>query len=217
MCRFDAVSDHLIVVDHALLNRRGAPKVVGLYRLLRQEIAERNFGFYSAGEFDVPALLARHPGLRFLEAGRACVAPSHRGRHVLDLLWRALWTYARHHRADVLIGCASLPGSDPALHAPAIRALASGGDAALRIGPVAAPPGLGGSAGEGRLDLRALTRTLPPLIKGYWRLGATFSPAPAVDAVFGTTDLFVALPLRDVESRYLQHFRVERAAAPIAA
>ncbi len=56
---------------------------------------------------------------------------------------------------------------------------------------------------------RALIRTLPPLVKGYWRLGATFSPVPAVDPAFGATDLFVVLPLRDVEPRYLEHFGVE--------
>jgi len=216
VCRFDGVCDHLIVVDHALLGRRGAPKVVGVYRLLRQEVAERNFGFYSAGEFDVAALVARHPSLRFLEVGRACIAASHRGRHVLDLLWRGLWIYSRHHEADVLIGCASLAGADPGVHATAIRALGAGGEASLRTAPLperVAPP----LRGAALADPRALARALPPLVKGYWRLGATFSPEPVVDPVFGTTDLFVALPLSGIEARYLQHFGVEAPTRPLAA
>ena len=64
---------------------------------------------------------------------------------------------------------------------------------------------------------RALARRLPPLVRGYWRLGAIFSPVPAVDAAFGATDLFVAMPLRDVEARYLKHFGVEAPPQPLAA
>jgi L-ornithine Nalpha-acyltransferase len=217
VCRFDSVCDHLIVVDHALPGRRGAPKVVGVYRLLRQDVAERNFGFYSAGEFDVASLIARRPDLRFLELGRACVAASHRGRHVLDLLWRGLWAYARHHKADVLIGCASLAGADPGPHAAAIRALGKGGDAALWVAPRLEPTVPNGMAPSAPADPRALSRALPPLVKGYWRLGATFSPEPVADPAFGATDLFVALPLSQIESRYLQHFRVEAPERPKAA
>ena len=104
ICRFDRVSDHLIVVDSALEERDGSPKIVGVYRLLRQDVAERNFGFYSAGEFEVEALLRRHPGMRFLEVGRACVLRSHRGKRALELLWRGLLAYAQRHDVDAMIG-----------------------------------------------------------------------------------------------------------------
>ena len=198
-------------------HRDGSPQCVGVYRLLRQDVAERNFGFYSALEFDVDSLVARRPGTRFLEVGRACIAPTHRGRRVLELLWRGLWAYARHHRMDAMIGCASLPGADAAAHAGAIRALAAGGDPSWRVAPrpdrarrprrnVDAPPA----------DARALLRALPPLVKGYWRLGATFSPTPVVDRAFNTTDVFVVMPLCDIEERYLHYFGVE-APAPLAA
>jgi putative hemolysin len=219
VCRFDSVSDHLIVVDKTLRHRDGSPRLVGVYRLLRQDVAERNFGFYSALEFDVETLIARRPTTRFLEVGRACIASTHRGRHVLELLWRGLWAYARHHNADAMIGCASLPGADAAAHAGAIRALAGhGGDPSWRIAPRADRAGaLGEGARQPPADPRALMRVLPPLVKGYWRLGATFSPLPAVDPAFNTTDIFVVMPLSDVEERYLQHFGVEPAPAPFAA
>jgi len=217
VCPFDAVCDHLIVVDKALA-RLGRPGVVGVYRLLRQDVAERHFGFYSAREFDLAPLLARRPSACFLEVGRACVAESHRGRHALDLLWRGLWLYARHHGLDVLIGCASLPGADPARHAATIWALASGGDPSLRAAPLAQSAGATPAAREpGPMDPRALLRSLPPLVKGYLRLGATFSPAPAIDRAFNSTDLFVALPLAEVEPRYLSHFGVESPPSRLAA
>jgi putative hemolysin len=218
LCPFDRVSDHLIVVDEGLRERDGSPGLVGAYRLLRQDVAERQFGFYSSREFDVDALVARRPSLRLLEVGRACVARSHRGKHVLELLWRGLWAYARHHRMDALIGCASLPGAEPAAHATAIRALAESGDPLWRVPP---RTGFGGAACEDEnasaADARALLRSLPPLVKGYWRLGATFSPTPVVDVAFQTTDLFVALPLADIERRYLQHFGVEPVSPSVAA
>ena len=216
LCPFDSVCHHLIVVDKGLAGS-GRPEVVGAYRLLRQEVAERHFGFYSAREFDLAPLIMRWPGLRFLEAGRACVAESHRGRRVLDLLWRGLWRYARHHRLDALIGCASLPGADPARHSATIRALASGGDPALRVLPVregaAAAPD---ASCAPPTDPRALLRALPPLVKGYLRLGATFSPIPAVDSAFGSTDLFVVMPLSKIEPRYLKHFGLDAPQRPPA-
>lgn len=217
LCPFDRACDHLIVTDKGLA-RLGRPEVVGAYRLLRQEVAECRFGFYSAREFDLAPLLARWPGLRFLEVGRACVAESHRGRHVLDLLWRGLWLYARHHGLDALIGCASLPGADPTHHSTAVRALASGGDPRFRVSPLperaAAMPD---ASGEPPIDPRALLRALPPLVKGYLRLGATFSPIPAVDRAFGSIDLFVAIPLSKVEPRYLEHFGLEAPRRRLAA
>jgi putative hemolysin len=218
-CRFDRVCDHLIVVDKTDPYRDGTPRIVGVYRLLRQDVAERNFGFYSACEFDVQSLTARRPDMRFLEVGRACIAPAHRGKHVLELLWRGLWAYARHHRIDAMIGCASLPGADASVHAGAIRTLAAGeGDPAWRVSP--RPDRMEpGAAGEGQqpADPRSLLRALPPLVKGYWRLGATFSPTPVVDRAFNTTDVFVVMPLREIERRYLQYFGVEAVPPHLAA
>ena len=217
VCRFDRVSDHLIVVDRADVHRDGTPRVVGVYRLLRQEVAERNFGFYSACEFDVDALIARRPDMRFLEVGRACIAPAHRGKHVLELLWRGLWAYARHHRIDAMIGCAVFPaacfGSRRRHSHAGGRRRRSGladrapADRVDRDRELLAEPA----------DPRKLLRSLPPLVKGYWRLGATFSPTPVVDRAFNTTDVFVVMPLCEIESRYLQYFGVEAVPPPLAA
>jgi putative hemolysin len=219
VCRFDRVSDHLIVVDKTETHRDGTPGVVGVYRLLRQDMAERNFGFYSACEFDVESLIGRRPDMRFLEVGRACIASTHRGRHVLELLWRGLWAYARHHRIDAMIGCASLPGADASVHFGAIRTLAAGGvDSAWRVAPRAdRMDAVFEGGGAEPADRRSLLRILPPLVKGYWRLGATFSPTPVVDHAFNTTDVFVVMPLCEIEGRYLQYFGVEAVSPPLAA
>ena len=114
LCPFDAICDHLIVVDTEAVSRVGArkPRVVGTYRLLRREVAERHGGFYSQGEFDLAPLMAAHPRARLLELGRSCVQANYRAKRVIELLWRGLWLYASHFGVDALIGCASLSGTD---------------------------------------------------------------------------------------------------------
>jgi putative hemolysin len=219
ICAFDRVCDHLIVLDHATASRGVAAKVVGAYRLLRQDVAEANFGFYSADEFDIAPLLARHQGKRFLELGRSCVARGYRSKPTLELLWRGIWAYVQHHRIDAMFGCASLDGVRPVDHALALSYLIC--DAAAD-----AQWSAGAAAGRGvdtaflpseAIDPRAAVRALPPLIKGYWRLGAKFGPQAVVDPKFGATDVFVIMPIADIEERYIRYFGAPADCAPLAA
>ena len=210
ICRFDDVCDHAIVVDlDAPRSSEGSPRVVGAYRLLRQEVAERRFGFYSAGEFEISAMLARHPTLRFMELGRSCVAEGYRNKRAIETLWRGVWAYALRHGIDVMFGCASLPGIDASAHASALTVLTHqcGVEPDWSVAPApravrAAPP----TAGAGAFDARAALRGLPPLIKGYLRLGARFGREAVIDEAFGATDVFVVLRVADIQSRYLDYF-----------
>ncbi len=219
VCRFDRVCDHLIVVDTSVLRLDGAPSVVGAYRLLRDQVAAANFGFYSEGEFDVAALVARHPGKRLLELGRSCVASGYRGKRALELLWRGIWIYARHHRIDAMFGCASFPGADAKVHAAALKFLQGEdeGDAHWQVDALAGRAADLGPAPVTPLAARAAIRALPPMIKGYWRLGAKFSRQAVVDECFGATDVFAVVPVEGIESRYLDYFSPDRASAPLAA
>jgi putative hemolysin len=219
VCPFDRVCDHLIVVDRGARRRGGGSKVVGAYRLLRQDVAEANFGFYSAGEFDVAALIARQPGKRFLELGRSCVAQDYRGKPTLELLWRGIWAYVQHHRIDAMFGCASLEGAEPSEHAPVTTYL-------RRNAPASLEWSAGGADGRGvdmaalpeaAVDPRAALRALPPLIRGYWRLGAKFGAEAVVDPKFRTTDVFVIMPIADIQERYLRYFAPQGRPAPLAA
>ncbi|MEJ2117345.1 MAG: GNAT family N-acyltransferase, partial [Alphaproteobacteria bacterium] len=120
---YDAVCDHLLVVDRGKMipgSRiwRKRPRVVGTYRVLRQEVAERHGGFYTQGEYDIAPLLdARNKNYKFMELGRSCVLKPYRNRRTVELLWHGIWTYVREHGVDVMIGCASFPGVDPSAHA----------------------------------------------------------------------------------------------------
>ena len=218
ICPFDRVCDHLIALEHAPPGG-GKPQVVGVYRLLRQDVANANFGFYSAGEFDIAPMLGRHKDKRFLELGRSCVASGYRNKPTLELLWRGIWAYARHHRIDAMFGCASLEGSEPHAHALALSFLSASANA-VEGWRVDAAPGRGVAmamlAAEA-IDPRKALRALPPLVKGYCRLGASFGAEAVVDAKFGTTDVFVIMPVADIEQRYLAYFGAESEAAVLAA
>ena len=123
ICPYDAACDHLLVIDHAAVNRFGKPKpkVVGTYRLLRQDGAEAHHGFYSAQEYEIAPLLARHGGKRFLELGRSCVLAPYRSKRTLELLWRGIWAYTKHHKIDALFGCASLEGTNALAHVASLK------------------------------------------------------------------------------------------------
>ena len=114
---YDALCDHLMVSD--------GERVVGTYRLLRQEKLPAGVEFYSQAEFDIAPLLARHASLRFLELGRSCVLKEYRTKRVIEVLWQAIWDYVRLNKLDVMLGCASLPGSDPEQAAPLLSYLQS--------------------------------------------------------------------------------------------
>jgi putative hemolysin len=208
---FDAPCDHLLVEDTARLDhrpgRRPRPLVVGTYRLLRQERAGPA-GFYSQGEFDVAALVARHPGKRFLELGRSCVLADYRTRKTVELLWHGIWSYVRRHGIDVMFGCASLEGTDPAAFRESLGFLhhhaRAEGEWHARAHPAAyvAMDAVSADAIDGKAALRAL----PPLLKGYLRLGARFGEGAVIDPQFGTTDVLVILPVPAIDPRYVHYY-----------
>jgi putative hemolysin len=211
---YDAVCDHLLVVDEAGslapeawggLRRQ---KVVGTYRVLRQDVAERTLGFYTQSEYDIAPLIASHPRHRFMELGRSCVLEDYRNKRTVELLWHGLWTYIREHKIDVMIGCASLAGTDPDQHAMALSFLHHN---------ALAPPEWRCRAHDrlyvpmdrlprDKVDAKAALKALPPLIKGYLRLGAFVGDGAVIDRQFGTTDVLIILPVEKIDPRYFEHF-----------
>ncbi|MDR3538904.1 MAG: GNAT family N-acetyltransferase [Acetobacteraceae bacterium] len=201
---FDAVADHLIVVDHAIGS--GPDSIVATYRLVQADAAAKLGGFYSADEYDISNL--EHFQGRILELGRSCVDAGYRGRAAMQMLWRGIAAYIFHHRIDLMFGCASLPGIDPDaialelsylyynhLAPPAIRprALPHRYIEMRRIDPEA-------------IDPRRALGLLPPLIKGYLRLGGFVGDGAVIDAQFNTTDVAVVVKTDLVTDKYYRHY-----------
>jgi putative hemolysin len=214
---YDAICDHLLVLDHAAHDAHSAnrPAVVGTYRLLRQTLAEDHGGFYTASEFDIGDLIARQSQLQFLELGRSCVLAPYRNKRLVELLWRGISGYITQYRTDVMIGCASLDGTEPRQLAMLLSFLHHYARAPEQWRARALPKRYVemNRMSKEAIDPKAALRALPPLLKGYLRLGAFVGDGAVVDHEFGTTDVLIVLPMSAVKSRYLEHFDVSPRAA----
>jgi len=213
---YDAICDHLLVFDHAARDGvHNRPAVVGTYRLLRQSLAEDHGGFYTAGEFAIGSLIARHPHLQFLELGRSCVLEAYRNKRTVELLWHGIHAYILQNRCDVMIGCASLDGTDPrrlALPLSFLHHYAAAPDL-WRARALPERYVEMNRMSKESIDPKEALRALPPLIKGYLRLGAYIGDGAVVDHEFGTTDVLVVLPVSVIQKRYFEHFDLSRRAA----
>jgi L-ornithine Nalpha-acyltransferase len=201
---FDAVADHLLVIDHAI--GPGPEGVVGTYRLLQREAAAGLGRFYSAGEYDITPI-ENFPG-RILELGRSCVDTAYRGRVAMQLLWRGIAAYVFHYQIDLMFGCASLHGTDPDVLAPELTYLYYNHLAPPALRPRALPP----RYVEMRrllphlVDTKRVQAQLPPLIKGYLRLGGFIGDGAVIDRQFNTTDVAVVVKTDLVTDKYYRHY-----------
>lgn len=204
---YDAICDHLLVLDHSIEGDT-EDQIVGTYRLLRQEVAMAHGGFYSASEFETEALIARHPDKQFMELGRSCVLPAYRTKRIVELLWQGNWAYAVKHGMGAMFGCASFPGIRPEEHALALSFLyhnvrAQGEWAADALPSLARTMDLMPAEA---INARKALMALPPLIKGYLRLGAMVGSQAVVDHAFNTTDVLIVLPIASISDRYVNHY-----------
>ncbi len=212
---YDAICDHLLVIDKSMGERAGKrpwlkrARVVGTYRVLLQEAAEENRGFYTQGEYNIaPLIAAKRATHRFMELGRSCVLKPYRNGRTVELLWQGLWTYVREHKVDVMLGCASFPGTDPKEHAMALSFLHHYSRAPEEW-LVSAHPDVKVDMNmmpKEEVSVKKALKVMPPLVKAYLRLGAYIGDGAFVDHQFGTTDVLIVLPVSAIDTRYFSHF-----------
>lgn len=201
---FDDYCDHLLVIDRSL--PAGPRRVVGTYRLLRRAMAEKRGQFYSVDEYDIRHILA-FPG-EILELGRSCIEAAYRQRSVMQLMWRGIADYVMYHEIGLMFGCASLPGVDPAAHALALSYLHHYHLAPANLRPRALPQRYVSMniIPRDRIDARAALGQLPPLIKGYLRLGGFVGDGAVIDEQFNTTDVCIVVKTDLVTEKYSRHY-----------
>ncbi|WP_043264066.1 GNAT family N-acyltransferase [Streptomyces sp. CT34] len=195
----DAVDD---LADHLIVTHTPTGAVVGTYRLLPPGRSQR---LYSDGEFNLSALDRMRPSL--IEAGRSCVHPDHRSGAVINQMWAALARYTLLSGHRYLAGCASVPladGGTAAAHAWALALTRYPAPAGLRVTPHRP------WRPTGPLPERPALAQLPPLLRGYLRIGAWIGGAPAHDPAFGTADFFVVLDMERLGDRYRRFFLGDR-------
>ncbi len=190
---FDSYCDHLLVRDHDTL------EVVGTYRVLSPAQARKIGSYYAETEFDLTRL--SHLYDRMVEIGRSCVHAKYRSGATIALLWSGVLNYMQQHGYDYLIGCASIGMADGGHTAASIYRRLS----LEHMSPIEWRVFPHNALSLDTLD-SSMNAPLPPLIKGYMRLGCYVCGEPAWDADFNTADLLVMLPMSLIDKRYARHF-----------
>ncbi|MEU7765302.1 GNAT family N-acyltransferase [Nocardia sp. NPDC049190] len=202
--RFDEHCDHLLVREDV------SGEFVGCYRMLPPDRVASAGGYYTATEFDLARL--DPVGMRIVEMGRACVVPDHRNGSVLTLMWAGILHYMQLTGYDWVMGCVSVPMRDTPADPPGVNVR---GVRDLLLGRHAADPQrqvrpYHPVIVDGRTldELAPPSRPkLPPLVRGYLRLGAEICGEPAHDPDFAVADFVVLLGLDTINTRYLNRLR----------
>lgn len=201
---FDDVCDHLMVrsASRSEHSKDARGETVATYRLLpphANDCDPRGQGLYSHTEFDLAPLESILDAT--VEAGRSCVAAGHRGAAPISLLWGGIARYMQLTGYRYLLGCASISLADGGAAAASFADLVDAKHLApehLRCRPRHAFDATG--------IVRPARRVVPPLLRGYLRLGAVVCGPPALDSAFGTADFLVLLDLEKADQRYLRFF-----------
>jgi putative hemolysin len=199
---YDEVDDYC---DHLLVRDTQTGGVVAATRLLNDAQARRLGKFYSEGEFDLAKVLALTG--RFLEIGRTCVDPKHRGSVVLGTLWNGLAEYVHEGRYDYLMGCASIPPGPGGFAVDAVYRQIEAhqfGPPELAVRPLRQIP-----------PEKRCTQDqsgIPPLLQAYLRLGCWVCGEPFWDEDFDVMDVFILLDLSRMHARYEKRFILSKQA-----
>lgn len=209
---FDNDCDHLLVIDPERL--RGDHRIVGTYRMMRRSIALKAKGFYSAQEYDLSSII-EYPG-EIVELGRSCVHPLYRSRGTLQLLWRGIADYIDAFDISMMFGCASMQGTDPEAIALQLSYLYH-----YHLAPKDRRPRAldhryvdMNKMAKGDIDVKKALLALPPLLKGYLRVGGIIGDGAVVDEQFNTTDVCIMAPTNAITEKYNKHYGLSTTGAP---
>lgn len=201
----DLICDHLLVLDNS---DRKNPKTVGTQRFLVKRSKDTHLPFRSQSEFDLETLASLHPQKSFMELGRSCILEAYRSKRTMELMWHGTWSYAVKNKVDVMTGCASFYAKSPEEISLVLGFLSTltTDRPEWQVQPTS-PKSVSIKQYEKLVkDPKRAIRALPPLIKGYLRLGAYFSNSVVTDEEFGTIDIAVILPVENINPRYVSYY-----------
>lgn len=190
-------------------------RVVGTYRIIDRNSAEKMGGFYTENEFNI-SKIKKYRG-NIAEMSRACVDPAYRENAlVMRMLWAGLGEYIVRRKIGVLFGVASWVGTKPVKSAQAISYLYYNHLTPSRLRATVLPEKFAEGVNPKLSRMNILPREfidesdarheMTPLIKGYLRLGASFGKGVFVDAPFNSYDVFVMVETRKMDAAYQKHF-----------
>ena len=204
---YDTYADYMAVLHEG--------KIVGTYRIIDREAAEKMGGFYTETEFNLSKIKKVKGNIA--EMSRACVKKEYRENGlVMRLLWAGLCEYIVKRKISILFGVPSFVGTNPAQTAQAISYLYYNSLSPLHLRATVLKENMDPSIDPRMTQMNILPRVfvdeeeakkqMTPLIKGYLRLGATFGQGVFIDKGFGTYDVFVLVQTKNVDKTYQKHF-----------
>ena len=206
--KVDKFADHLIVIDK---NRKGIKnKIVGTYRLIRGDVAA-NFGeFYTSSEFDLSKILNSYKHNQILELGRSCVHQDYRNGTIMNLLWKAIAEYVKLYDIKILLGCASFHGTDVMKYNNELSYLRKNFSLPDKLSVKSLDTKIYPAYTEINSNINDLKTfvKLPPLIKGYLRIGGKVSHDCFVDYKFNTIDLCVIVATANIDEKYKKKYLI---------
>lgn len=203
---FDEFDEYCL---HLLTLEKPSGKVVGTYRAHMGCIANSAKGFYSSKEYEIHGLY--NIADKCLELGRTCVAPEHRSGTAISLLWGGITELMVRANLTYMLGCVSLEGTDPKIGWALYEYISRKGLVSKDFTVIPRPGFKVKRPAEREIekvlaDETSLKKSIPPIFKGYLRLGALICGEPAFDREFGTIDFFILVDIRKVPLRYRRHF-----------
>ncbi|MBO9610349.1 MAG: GNAT family N-acetyltransferase [Paenibacillaceae bacterium] len=195
---YDEYCEHLIVRDEE------KDLVVGVYRMLPGHRVKEK-GIYTCTEFDLTGFREQLP--RALEIGRTCVHPDYRESKTMLLLWNGMLGYFGRDEFTYLMGCASVRADDPS-ELNALYSYFCQKSYTIDRYQIAPLPShrVENLHYVGEVDEKTAFGKLPPMIKGYLRLGSEIVREPAYDPIFNTYDFCMILTKDQMSPKYQRHF-----------
>jgi L-ornithine Nalpha-acyltransferase len=204
--KVDKFADHLILVDKG----NNAPKnpIIGTYRLIRGDVSANFGGFYTSSEFNLSNILNRYKHSQVLELGRSCVHKDYRNGTAMNLLWKAIAEYVKLYDVKIILGCASFSGTNINKFSNELSYLQENfslsDDLSVKSLDKNVYPDY--KKTKNNVDNFRTFAKLPPLIKGYIRVGGKVSNSVYVDYNFNTIDLCVIIKIDNIDKKYKKKF-----------
>ncbi len=176
---FDDYAYHVMVE-----NEEG--ELVGTVRLITRDNVPQSKNFYTEQFYNLDVFLDNaRPAM---ELGRACIAKDYRKGRVLNLMWKYTMGLIRELNIELMFGCASFLGDDIKEHAHALSYMHYN-----YLLPAELQPTITFEKtthldllSEDEVDTQKALAGIPPLIKGYLKLGGRVSDRAVVDHQFNT-------------------------------
>ena len=200
--KFDNYADHIIVKFRK--SKFSKARVIGTYRLLKQSVADKKSGFYSCDEFNLDNLLNSKIYNNMLELSRSCISQKFRNKNVLKLMWNEIYRYINENNIDALFGTASFLDTninkieDQLIYLNNNHKMSEN----IKVNALANYKVKVDYEKKININLKLVSR-LPTLIKAYLKFNASIGEGAVIDKKFKTTDVFVFLPIEEINKDYV--------------